>query len=180
MFYEIQKGVPIPSKGLVGTIRKMEYGDSIVVPAGRHLGIHTCAHAAGAKVRTRSNKEDGTVTVWRIDRQEAAEPDAGASAGRTVFLGDPLPTAKAASPTPPPAQGGPVPEWPKIVKTRADPELRLPEGYYIRRGPYSAELWIQGSPPEGPYSPLEETVLDRHRNAAEPTDKTKSAREIFS
>jgi hypothetical protein len=65
--YEIRKGIPVPSKGLVDTLRQMEYGDSIVIPAGQHLGVHTCARSVGAKVKTRSNK-DGTVTVWRIDK----------------------------------------------------------------------------------------------------------------
>ena len=67
--YEIQKGVPLPSregKGLCATIRLMACGDSITVPSDRHLSVHTSARSVGAKVRTRSNG-DGTVTVWRID-----------------------------------------------------------------------------------------------------------------
>ena len=67
--YEIRKGVPAPpvskAKGLSATLRKMAVGDSIVIPAAQHLGVHTCARAVGAKVRTRSNG-DGTVTVWCV------------------------------------------------------------------------------------------------------------------
>src|SRR5580704_9120699 len=72
--YEIKKDVP-PSPagrhtGLTATLRKMEYMDSIVVPADKLSSIHPCAAQAGAKVRTQKNA-DGTVTVWRIDSPAA-------------------------------------------------------------------------------------------------------------
>lgn len=70
--YEIRKDLPIPESrlrrtGLSDTIRRMECGDSITVPARQRLGVHACARSVGAKVKTRSNR-DGTVTVWRIDQ----------------------------------------------------------------------------------------------------------------
>jgi hypothetical protein len=69
--YQIRKDVPIAKDwtdrtGLSATIRQMEYGDSIIIPAGQRISVHTCARSVGAKVKTRSN-QDGTVTVWRVD-----------------------------------------------------------------------------------------------------------------
>jgi hypothetical protein len=69
--HQIRKDVPIPQDrstrtGLSATIRRMEYGDSTVIPGDQQMSVHTCARSVGARVKTRSNK-DGTVTVWRID-----------------------------------------------------------------------------------------------------------------
>lgn len=155
MAYEIHKGVPVPPKGLIDTIRKMECGDSIVIPVSRRVAAHTSARSIGARVKTRSN-QDGTLTVWRIDSP-------GSLGAESVF-DSPIPIKSASAvvkPASPPSHGGPVPEWPKIARTVAGPGL--PEGYYIRRDPYSPELWIQGPPPEGPYSQLKETVFERHQ-----------------
>lgn len=73
--YEIKKDVPVPSSdrrtGLTETIRKMEYLDSIVVPADKISSVHPCAAQAGAKVKTQKNP-DGTVTAWRVDPPTAA------------------------------------------------------------------------------------------------------------
>ena len=69
-FYEILKGVPLPSRGekygLCATLRKMDCGDCIAVSAERRMSIYSCARSVGAKVKTRSNA-DGTLTVWRTD-----------------------------------------------------------------------------------------------------------------
>ena len=72
--YEIRKNVPIvdgrgKGRGLAGTIRRMVYGDAIIIPAALQISVHTCARSVGAKVRTRRN-DDGNVTVWRIDHTE--------------------------------------------------------------------------------------------------------------
>jgi hypothetical protein len=80
--YIIKKGVPVPSSargGLSATIRRMSYGDCIVIPLEQYMSVHTCARSVGAKVRTQSNK-DGTVNVWRIDSPPAAEVGPGAAA----------------------------------------------------------------------------------------------------
>ena len=51
--YEVRSDIPIPDRGrtsgLSATIRKMQYGDSIVIPAGQHLSVHTCARSVGAR-----------------------------------------------------------------------------------------------------------------------------------
>jgi hypothetical protein len=74
MDYEIRKGVPIPSgnrqKGLTATLRRMEQGDSIVVPADKVSSMHPCAIQAGVKIMTQKNN-DGTFTVWRTDTPAA-------------------------------------------------------------------------------------------------------------
>lgn len=75
--YEIRRDVPMRegrggSRGLSGAIRRMGYGDSIVIPAAQQISAHACAKHVGAKVRTRKN-EDGSVTIWRTDL--AAEPE---------------------------------------------------------------------------------------------------------
>lgn len=85
--YEIKKDVPVPSSdkrtGLTKTIRKMEYLDSIVIPADKISSVHPCAAQAGAKVKTQKNP-DGTVTVWRIDPPAAAPgPETLVSDGTT-------------------------------------------------------------------------------------------------
>jgi len=85
--YEIKKDVPVPSSdkrtGLTKTIRKMEYLDSIVVPADKISSVHPCAAQAGAKVKTQKNP-DGTVTVWRVDPPTAPpDPEPLAGGGRS-------------------------------------------------------------------------------------------------
>lgn len=72
--YVIKKGIPLPSRvtgGLSGAIRGMSYGDCIVIPEKRHIGVHACARFVGARVKTRNNK-DGTVNVWRVDSPPVA------------------------------------------------------------------------------------------------------------
>lgn len=65
--YEICKGIPVGrTAGLCATLRKMECGDSIVIPLEQHASVHTCARRVGAKVKTR-NTGEGTVMVWRVD-----------------------------------------------------------------------------------------------------------------
>lgn len=76
--YEIRNSVPIPDgrnngRGLSATIRRMVYGDSIVISSGQLTSVYTCARSVGAKVKTSSNK-DGTLTVWRIDRDASHQP----------------------------------------------------------------------------------------------------------
>ena len=170
MTYEIRKGVPVPPRGLTDTIRKMECGDSIVIPVNRRVAAHNSARSIGAKVKTKAN-HDGTLTVWRIDSGPAGDTS------KSIF-GDPTPiTSASAVAEPAPPHNGPVPEWPKIARTKASPELGLPEGYYIQRGPYDPELWLQGTPPEGPYSQLKETLLDKYQTA---DDADAAKKEIFS
>lgn len=96
--YEIKKDVPVPSSdkrtGLTKTIRKMEYLDSIVIPADKISSVHPCAAQAGAKVKTQKNP-DGTVTVWRVNPPAAAPgpaaststPAAAAAASETKSTG---------------------------------------------------------------------------------------------
>jgi hypothetical protein len=165
MTFEIRKGVPVPSKGLTDTIRKMECGDSIVIPIDRRVAAHTSARSIGAKVRTRSN-HDGTLTVWRID------PGTGAAHSSESIFDIPI-VIKPAAPVvakPPAPRGGPPPEWPKIAKTAASDGL--PEGYYIRRDAYSPEIWVQGPLPEGPYSRLKKTLFDEHDDLDKVPEKT--------
>jgi hypothetical protein len=70
--FDIQKGVPIPfsnkpKTGLTETLRRMEYGDSIVVPNSKRGSVYSCAAQAGIKVQTQSNPDGLTTTVWRVD-----------------------------------------------------------------------------------------------------------------
>jgi hypothetical protein len=136
--YEIRKDIPIPTPGgkdsLCAAIRRMSYGDSIVVPVEKHLGLHTSARSVGAKVKTRSNR-DGTVTVWRID-----SPVVGDAKQRNP---DPLQR------NPDPLQRNPDPlltiARPETRSTVANPALGLPEGYYIQE-PYGPSVWVEGKP----------------------------------
>jgi hypothetical protein len=81
--YEIRKGVPVPSvnrqTGLTATLRRMEQGDSIVVPADKVSSMHPCAIQAGVKIMTQKN-DDGTFTVWRTDTPAAGNKSAPESA----------------------------------------------------------------------------------------------------
>jgi hypothetical protein len=136
MIYEIHKGVPAPPTTLASTIRQMECGESIDIPASKHLGVHTCARSVGARVKTRSNK-NGTVTVWRIDR---AVPQA--TGLRPTAAG---PARRAAGSAAPPLGDQPGLK-PKIEVTAANPDLGLPAGYYAQEDAYSPRFWVEGKP----------------------------------
>lgn len=157
MTFEIRKGVPVPPKGLTDTIRKMECGDSIVIPVDRRVAAHTSARSIGAKVRTRSN-HDGTLTVWRVDPGTGTGTGTAHSSESIFDIPITKPAPVVTKPTDP--RSGPPPEWPKIARTAAGDGL--PEGYYIRRDAYSPEIWVQGPLPEGPYSPLKKTLFEEH------------------
>ena len=75
--FEIVKGGPLPdacrASGLTQTLRKMECGDSIVIPGIKLTSVHQCARQACVKVTTHRNA-DGTATVWRTDSAPPATP----------------------------------------------------------------------------------------------------------
>jgi hypothetical protein len=79
--FAIRKGVPIPflskpKSGLTETLRRMEYGDSIVVPNSKRGSVYSCAAQAGIKIQTQSNLDGSTTTVWRVD-EGASGPASG-------------------------------------------------------------------------------------------------------
>ena len=79
--FAIRKGVPIPllskpKTGLTETLRRMEYGDSIVVPNSKRGSVYSCAAQAGIKIQTQSNLDGSTTTVWRVD-EGASGPASG-------------------------------------------------------------------------------------------------------
>ena len=74
--FAIRKGVPIPfsnkpKTGLTETLRRMEYGDSIVVPNSKRGSVYSCAAQAGIEVQTQSSLDGSTTTVWRVDEGAA-------------------------------------------------------------------------------------------------------------
>ena len=83
--FDIAKGVSLPESnralGLTQALRKMECGDSIVVPGIKLTSVHQCARQARIKITTRKNL-DGTATVWRTDSAPAAPlpADSGSAA----------------------------------------------------------------------------------------------------
>lgn len=68
---KIEKGIPIPPKGnrmggLVGAMRSLEVGDSLVLPSGSSSNKpYATARDVGIKVTTRK-QPDGSIRVWRI------------------------------------------------------------------------------------------------------------------
>ena len=83
--FAIRKGVPIPllskpKTGLTETLRRMEYGDSIVVPNSKRGSVYSCAAQAGIQIQTQSNLDGSTTTVWRVD-EGAVGPTLGLEAG---------------------------------------------------------------------------------------------------
>jgi hypothetical protein len=144
-FYEIRTDIPIPEEGnkngLAAAIRRMAYGNSIIIPSAQHMSVHTSARSVGAKVKTRSNK-DGTITVWRID------PGARGEAPRSS---DPRPqpqSAAAAEPGPAAADSDSTTVTPGDARPLGDmvyvltPEGGLPTGHYVQDGPYGSNIWI--------------------------------------
>jgi hypothetical protein len=164
--YEIHKNVPVREgrgggRGLSGSIRRMNPGDSIVVPVNLSPSIHACARSVGAKVRTRRSDDGTTVTIWRLDQA------ASSSAGSPLRSPDPQPATEpgpVAGPAqvfsiavagPTPLRGGPVaPTYTSFRSafetTVADPEEGLPAGYFYLESPYSSRFWREGPPPDAP------------------------------
>lgn len=71
MDINIEKNVPLPSRsrggvGLTSVMKKMEIGDSIVIPKERRNVAASTARFAGIKIATRA-EEPGGVRVWRTE-----------------------------------------------------------------------------------------------------------------
>lgn len=70
MEYKIEKGIPFPKhanrqRGLTATIRKMEIGDSILVPNKTQGSVWSVLSSMKPKKFT--TRKDGTSTrIWRI------------------------------------------------------------------------------------------------------------------
>lgn len=66
---EIEKGVPLPpaigKTGLAALLRRMEVGDSVVLPYARRGSITTAASHMGMKMTTRRLDAD-MMRVWRV------------------------------------------------------------------------------------------------------------------
>lgn len=66
--YAIETGIPMPKStgrtGVAGALRRMNVGDSIVVPATYRTGIYTAARQIGVKVTTRMIDSE-QMRVWR-------------------------------------------------------------------------------------------------------------------
>jgi hypothetical protein len=71
MQIEIEKGIPMPkpksgvSRGLTGTMRSMNVGDSIKIPESARTGVYSAAKNIQIKA-TSKNIGDGMLRVWRI------------------------------------------------------------------------------------------------------------------
>ena len=143
--YEIRKDIPMPAPeektGLCATIRRMAYGDSIVIAARQQMTVHTSAKSVGAKVKTRNNG-DGTITVWRVDPAAPGSVASPTLNSRPAVIADPA--------IPDYSVDSPPGAWPQIVTTVANPSQGYPEGYYMQQNRYSPRVWIQGRPPETP------------------------------
>ena len=148
--YEIHKDVPVREgrgggRGLSGSIRRMNPGDSIIVPVDLSPSIHACARSVGAKVRTRRSDDGATVTIWRLD--QAASPPAADPAQvlsiAAVAVATPAPAAGPVAPTYTPFRSA-------FETTVADPEEGLPAGYFYLESPYSSRFWREGPPPDAP------------------------------
>lgn len=64
---KIERGVPIPAKvsrGMAGTIKSMEVGDSIVLPKGKANSIRATAFNLRMKMVVR-RINDTEVRIWR-------------------------------------------------------------------------------------------------------------------
>jgi len=67
---KIEKGVPIPIgkthiTGMISTMRKMEVGDSVSIPAKKRASWSSCAKSANIKIVTRKISDTET-RVWRV------------------------------------------------------------------------------------------------------------------
>ncbi len=68
---KIEKGIPIParkggnSKGYAAALRKLDVGDSVVLPVTITTASNTAAHLFGSGKYT-ARKVDGGTRVWRI------------------------------------------------------------------------------------------------------------------
>ncbi len=64
--YEIEKNIPISDGyGITDFLRKMEIGDSAVVPAKQRASISTCGKQIGLIIKTRKI-DDENVRIWRM------------------------------------------------------------------------------------------------------------------
>jgi len=58
---------PSQNVGITSKLRKLNVGDSMVLPkTARHV-VHTCASQIGMKVVTRSLGSKDSFTVWRVE-----------------------------------------------------------------------------------------------------------------
>ena len=162
--YKIRKDLPIPAgdkdRGLSATIRAMAYGDSLVIPAKQHLGVHACARSVGAKVKTKSN-DDGTVTVWRVD--SAAEPRPGAQASPRATASGTASVAAGDITAADACRTSEDPLWKSIMTPDGD----FPTGHYVQETPYGPNIF---------YPDLDE--LGRPVNLARKKEQT--VEDIFS
>lgn len=68
---KIEKGVPLPVQCVSGTpiadtMRKMEVGDSIVLPVAKRGGVASLASRLRIKIAVRKIDND-SIRVWRIE-----------------------------------------------------------------------------------------------------------------
>jgi hypothetical protein len=70
---KIESGIPIPKSvhhgKWIDTVRKMNIGDSVVVPKGHHMVMYAAVRNAGFKPVTRHEGE-GSVRIWKMPREQ--------------------------------------------------------------------------------------------------------------
>ena len=113
--FDRSKHVPVPS-GLVSTLRSLEIGESIAIPAAKKHSIHPAAKKAGVRMTIRTI-EGGMVRAWRIPPSGALAVSAASTADvvvkpASIFDEPAPPTAAAPEPTgsaapPKPVRSGP-------------------------------------------------------------------------
>lgn len=70
--FDRSKHIPVPS-GLVSTLRSLEIGESISVPAAKKHSIHPAAKKAGIRMTIRT-LGDGMVRAWRVPLKGDSTP----------------------------------------------------------------------------------------------------------